>query len=57
MISTIMSGQSIDDQGSRGKSDSPKLEFGADQADVLSDMDDLRSKAMASLRERRLRLK
>ena len=59
MISSIMSGQKLDDQGKKVRGDAPKLEFGDQIGDIqsLQDEAELRSKAMQNLRERRMRLK
>jgi hypothetical protein len=56
MISTIMSGKRIETDKYAG---APKLEFNSDMKDALAlqEGEELRSRAMQNLKERRLRLK
>ena len=61
MIGSIMSGKGIDTQGQAQGAQQPKLDFSdssmGQEAQRMSNEEDLRSKAMQNLKERRLRLK
>ena len=55
LISNIVAGRDAENQSQ--KSEAPKLDFGTDEDQIEQDGEALRNKAMANLRERRLRLK